>query len=38
LQNIAIQEQLSKKKLDELKDMDPAYAVAVGLALREVEE
>lgn len=38
LQNISIKEHLTNKKLTEVKNIDPAYAVAVGLALREVEE
>ncbi|ATW23998.1 hypothetical protein DCMF_03610 [Candidatus Formimonas warabiya] len=37
LQHIAIKEHLTDKKSKEVKNMDPAFAVAVGLALREVE-
>lgn len=38
LQNIPIKEHLTNKKLNEVKNLDPAFAVAVGLALREVTE
>jgi len=38
LQNIPIKEHLTNKKVNEIKNLDPAYAVAVGLALREVAE
>ena len=38
LQNISIKEQAVNKKFKEMKNLDPAFAVAVGLALREVRE